>query len=159
MSADQRNLAPALASAQALGVPMAKGGYASLEEAFPPANPNYRPVGSKILLQIRTPKKKSEGGILLLDDVQETDKWNTQVGKVISMGPVAFKNRQTLEPWPEGNWVNPGQFARIPKYGGDRWHVALTPGDPNTEYALFCVFRDLDITGEVPDPLSVIAYV
>jgi co-chaperonin GroES (HSP10) len=139
--------------------PMLKGGYTSVEDAFPSANPNYRPVGSKVLVQIRTPKKKSSGGILLVEDTQETDKWNTQVGKVISVGPVAFCNRETLAPWPEGAWIKVGEFARVPKYGGDRWHVAVTPDDPNTEYALFAVFRDLDIVGEVPDPLSVIAFI
>jgi co-chaperonin GroES (HSP10) len=136
-----------------------KGGYQSLEEAFPYADPNYNPVGSKVLVQIRTPKKKSAGGIILTTDTQETDKWNTQVGKVISMGPVAFCNRDTLQPWPEGAWVKIGQFARVPKYGGDRWHIAINPDDPNTEHALFCVFRDLDIVGEVPNPLSVIAFI
>lgn len=134
-------------------------GYSSLEEAFPKADPNYRPVGSKVLLQIRTPKKKSAGGIVLVEETKETDMWNTQVGRVVSMGPVAFKNRETLEPWPEGDWVNVGQYARVPKYGGDRWQVALNPGDPNTDYALFVVFRDLDIVGEIPDPLAVIAFI
>ncbi len=134
-------------------------GYGSLEEAFPKADPNYIPVGSKVLVQIRTPKKKTAGGILLMQETQETDQWNTQVGKVISIGDVAFCNRETLKPWPEGAWVKVGEFARVPKYGGDRWHVPLTPGDPNSEHALFCVFRDLDIVGKVPDPLAVIAFI
>jgi co-chaperonin GroES (HSP10) len=131
----------------------------TLAEAFPVADPNYIPVGSKVLVQIRTPKSKSAGGLLLLNETQETDKWNTQVGRVIGMGEVAFCNRDTLEPWPEGAWVKIGEYARVPKYGGDRWHVPVTPGDPNTEYALFCVFRDVDIVGKVPDPLAVIAFI
>ncbi len=75
------------------------------------------------------------------------------------MGEVAFKNRETLEGWPEGDWVKPGEYARIPKYGPDRWHVPLKPGDPNTDYALFCVVRDLDIIGKVPAPLATIAFI
>lgn len=134
-------------------------GYGSLDEAFPKADPNYIPVGSKVLVQIRTPKRKSAGGIILTHETQETDQWNTQVGKVISLGEVAFRNRETLAPWPEGDWVNIGDYARVPKYGGDRWQVPLTPGDPNTEYSLFCVFRDVDIVGKIPDPLSVLAWV
>lgn len=134
-------------------------GYASLDEAFPEADPNYIPTGSKVLVQIRTPKRKSAGGILLTQETQETDQWNTQVGKVVAYGPVAFRNRETLAEWPEGDWVHVGEYARVPKYGGDRWQVPLTPGDPNTEYALFAVFRDLDIVGIVPDPLAVIAFV
>lgn len=136
-----------------------KAGYQSLDEAFPKADPNYVPVGSKVLVQIRTPKKKSAGGILLTQETQETDQWNTQVGRVVALGSVAFRNRDTLEAWPEGDWVQVGEYARVPKYGGDRWQVALNPGDPNTEYALFAVFRDVDIVGKVPDPLSVIAFI
>jgi co-chaperonin GroES (HSP10) len=134
-------------------------GYGSLAEAFPVADPNYIPVGSKVLVQIRTPKRKSAGGILLTTDTQETDQWNTQVGKVLALGDVAFCNRETLAPWPEGAWVKIGEYARVPKYGGDRWQVAINPGDPKTDYALFAVWRDLDIVGKVPDPLSVIAFI
>lgn len=152
-------MSDALRSPRLNPAPSIKSGYQSLEEAFPVADPNYIPVGSKVLVQIRTPKKKSAGGIILTEETQETDKWNTQVGKVIAVGHVAFCNRETLKPWPEGAWVNVGEFARVPKYGGDRWHIALSPGDPNTEYALFAVFRDLDIVGRVPDPLSVIAFI
>lgn len=136
-----------------------KGGYQSLEEAFPYADPNYIPVGSKVLVQIRTAKKKSAGGIILTNETTETDKWNTQVGKVIAIGEVAFCNRDTLKPWPEGAWVQIGEYARVPKYGGDRWHVPINPDDPNSEVALFCVFRDLDIVGKVPNPLAVVAFI
>jgi co-chaperonin GroES (HSP10) len=135
------------------------GGYGSLDEAFPKADPNFNPSGSKVLVQIRTPKQKSAGGIILTEDTKETDKWNTQVGKVIAIGPVAFCNRDTLKPWPEGAWVKVGEYARVPKYGGDRWEVPVKPGDPNSDRALFAVFRDLDIVGEVPDPLAVIAFI
>ncbi len=152
MAADLRT------ASKSLAVPT-KSGYQSLEEAFPVADPNFVPVGSKVLFQIRTAKKKSAGGIILTEETQETDKWNTQVGKVIAIGPVAFCNRTTLEPWPEGAWVKMGEFARVPKYGGDRWHVPLNPNDPNTEYALFAVFKDTEIAGQVPDPLAVIAFV
>ncbi len=134
-------------------------GYDSLEQAFPVVDPNFVPVGSKVLVQIRTPKKKSAGGILLPGETQETDQWNTQVGKIISIGEVAFRNRETLAPWPEGEWVKVGEYARVPKYGGDRWHVPLKPNDPNSDLALFCVFRDLDIVGKIRDPLAVIAFI
>lgn len=140
-------------------MPMAKGGYTSLDEAFPSAAPNLTPFGSKVLVQIRTPKKKSAGGIILTNETTETDKWNTQVAKVIAFGSVAFCNRTTLEPWPEGAWAKHGDFVRVPKYGGDRWEVPLNPGDPNTEFALFALFKDTELAGSVPDPLSVIAFV
>jgi len=129
--------------------------YSSLEEAFPSADANLIPPGSKVLVQIRTPKKKSAGGIILTDDTQDTEMWNSQVGKVIAVGPMAFKNRDTMEPWPEGAWCAVGDYIRVPKYGHDKWLVRLKDGG----YAVFQTIRDLDVGGQVPDPLAVVGYI
>jgi co-chaperonin GroES (HSP10) len=109
-------------------------------------------------VQLRTPKTVSKGGIILPKESTETEIWNTQVARVHSLGPVAFHHRDTLEPWPEGLWCKKGEFVRIPKYGGDRWWVPVS--DPNSkEVALFILVKDLDIAGEVEDPLDCISYV
>ena len=121
-----------------------------LKEAFPEIDPGIKPLGSRILVQIKTVAQKTKGGIILSTDDRSTEKWNTQVGKVVAMGPVAFHNRNTLEPWPEGQWCKVGDFVRVAKYGGDRFEVGE---------ALFCVFNDLDIIGKVTgDPLKVRAF-
>lgn len=130
--------------------------YASIDEAFPSATPGLRPFGNKVLVQIRSPKQKSAGGILLVDDTKETEIWNTQVAKVIALGPVAFRNRDTLEKWPEGDWAQPGEFVRVPKYGGDRWWVYSEDG---VQKALFVLFKDLDLAGAVDDPLAVVSFI
>lgn len=128
----------------------------AIAEAFPPVNPGVRPFGSRVLVQIRTPKKMSKGGIIIVEDTRDTEKWNTQVAKVISVGPLAFKNRDTMMSWPEGAWCTPGQFVRVPKYGGDRWEVPVT----RDENAMFVIFNDLDILGDVDgDPLAVKAFI
>lgn len=129
--------------------------YESIEQAFPVADPGLRPFGSRVLVQIRSARAKSAGGILLTPSDRQTDFDNTQVAKVIALGPAAFRNRDTLELWPEGAWATPGMFVRVPKYGGDRWFVDV----PNHEPALFVEFNDLDLGGEITcDPLSVVAY-
>lgn len=131
--------------------------YDSIDQAFPEVDPGFKPFGSKILVQIRTPMLQSRGGIVLTEESRETEQWNTQVSKVVTLGPVAFCNRETLEEWPEGKWVQPGTFVRCPKYGGDRWEVPV----PNSQdRALFCVFDDLDLSGEIPEDkvLETIAY-
>lgn len=128
-----------------------------MAEAFPTVDPHYRPFSYYVLAQIRTPKTKSAGGVILVEDTRETEKWNTQVAKIISLGPVAYKSRTDLSPWPEGAWVHPGMYVRAPKYGGDRFEVPI-PG--REEKALFAVFKDLDLTGEVTgDPLAVLAFI
>ena len=126
------------------------------EDAFPPIDPGVQPLGSRVLLQIRSVKQKTAGGILLVEETSSAEKWNTQVAKVIAVGPLAFRDRKTMEPWLEGAWANPGDFVRCPKYGGDRWEVQMKNG----ESALFVIFNDLDIIGQVTgDPLSIKAFI
>lgn len=128
----------------------------AMKEAFPDADPGIQPFGSRVLVQIRTPKTKTNSGIIIDTGSRDTEKWNTQVAKVISVGPLAFKNRNTMESWPEGSWCAPGDYVRVAKYGGDRWEVPLSNG----EHALFVIFNDLDIIGQVTgDPLAVRAFI
>lgn len=131
--------------------------YAALDDAFPHVDPGLKPYGSRVLVQIRTPKTRSAGGIILHPETRETDLWNTQVARVISLGPLAFCNRDTGRPWIEGEWCKPGTYVRVPKYGGDRWWVSIAGRD---ERAMFTLFNDLDLIGEITcDPLSVIAFI
>lgn len=128
----------------------------ALAEAFPAVNAGIQPFGSRVLVQIRTPKTKTSSGIIIDTGSRDTEKWNTQVGKVIAHGPVAYRNRNNLEAWPEGSWAHPGDFVRVPKYGGDRWEVAMKDG----ESAMFVIFNDLDIIGKVEgDPLAIRAFI
>tara|TARA_R100000935_G_scaffold43810_1_gene66268 strand:- start:930 stop:1349 length:420 start_codon:yes stop_codon:yes gene_type:complete len=131
----------------------------TLAEAFPDVCSGIQPFGSRVLVQIRTAKNKTAGGILLTTDTTDTEKWNTQVAKVITVGPLAFKNRNTMESWPEGNWCKEGEFVRVAKYGGDRWEVPI-PDALHGEAAMFVIFNDLDILGSViGDPLKVKAFI
>ena len=127
-----------------------------LAEAFPEVDAGVIPFGSRVLVQIRTPKTRSSGGIILHGETRETEKWNTQVAKVIALGPLAFHNRNTLDLWPEGEWCKAGEFVRVPKYGGDRWTVPVR----QDEEAMFVIFNDLDIIGRVTgDPLAIKAFI
>lgn len=132
---------------------------AALQEAFPAVEPGAVPVGGRILVQWRATRKTvTSSGIVLVEETKEAEKWNNQVAKVISIGPLAFKKRDTLEPWPEGNWIEVGDYVRMPKWGGDRWEVPY--GDPSLgESALFSVFNDHEVIAKVTmDPLKVKAF-
>ena len=125
--------------------------YEGEADAFPDIDPGVRPFGSRVLLQIRKAKTKTKGGIILAGETRDTETWNTQVAKVRALGPLAFHNRNTMEPWPEGAWVKVGSYVRAPKYGGDRWSVRVEDG----EEILFVLFNDLDLLGEITgDPLA-----
>lgn len=128
----------------------------ALTEAFPAVDAGIEPYGSRVLVQIRTSKKTTASGIIIDTGTRDTERWNTQVAKVIKVGPLAFKNRDTMASWPEGSWCSEGDFVRVAKYGGDRWEVNL----PDGESALFVIFNDLDIIGRVTgDPLAIRAFI
>lgn len=129
---------------------------AELREAFPAVDPGAVPVGGRLLVQWRQVRKTvTSSGIVLVEETKETEKWNTQVAKVISLGPLAFKKRDSLEPWPEGNWVQVGDYVRVPKWGGDRWEVPIS----EDETALFSIFNDHEVIAKVTgDPLKVKAF-
>lgn len=131
--------------------------YNSLSEAFPEVDPGVRPFGARVLVQIRTPKTRSAMGIVLPEETRQTELWNTQVAKVLAIGPGAFRNRDTNEEWPEGAWCKVGAYVRIPKYNNDRWEV---PTPDKSEKAMFVLIRDLDILGEqYSNPLEVLAFI
>jgi co-chaperonin GroES (HSP10) len=132
---------------------------AALQEAFPAVDAGAVPVGGRVLVQWRQAKKTvTSSGIVLVEETKETEKWNNQVAKVISIGPLAFKKRDSLEPWPEGNWIEVGDYVRMPKWGGDRWEVVY--GDKALgEVALFSIFNDHEVIAKVTgDPLEVKAF-
>ena len=127
----------------------------ALAQAFPPADPGIRPLGSRILVQIRTPEARTRSGIILTEGDKETTMWNTQVAKVIAVGPLAFKNRNTMESWPEGAWCAAGDYVRAPRYGGDRWTAPAEDGNK----AYYVLLNDLDVLGVVTsDPLAIKAF-
>jgi len=130
----------------------------TLEEAFPVVDSGCAPLGGRVLVQFKqTPKKTTASGIILVEETKETEKWNTQVCKVIELGALAYRNRDTLELWAEGVWAAVGDYVRVPRWGGDRWEVPL--GEDNKECALFAIFNDNEVISKVTgDPLKVKAF-
>lgn len=133
---------------------------AELAWAFPSVDPGAKPLGGRILVQLRRTKKKAtSAGIILVEETKETEKWNNMVAKVIDIGPLAFKHRDTMQPWPEGSWCEVGDYLRVPKWGGDRWEVKV-PGDDDLEDpALFMILNDHEVIAKVTgDPLAMKAF-
>jgi len=129
-----------------------------LNDAFPAVDPGAKPLGARILVQLRRTKKKTtSAGIILIEETREAEKWNNMVAKVIEIGPLAFKKRDTMEPWPEGSWCEVGDYLRVPKWGGDRWEVEI-PGEE--EPALFMVLNDHEVIAKITgNPLTMRAFV
>jgi co-chaperonin GroES (HSP10) len=130
----------------------------SLEWAFPEVDAGVEPLGSRVLVQLRRVKKTTASGIIIAQESRDHEKYNTQIAKIIMLGPLAFKKRDTMEPWPEGVWATNNDFVRIPKYGGDRFEVEV-PGEPE-EPALFMLLNDHELIAKVTgDPLKFWEYV
>ena len=133
---------------------------AELAWAFPSVDPGAKPLGGRILVQLRRSKKKAtSAGIILVEETKETEKWQNMVAKVIEIGPLAFKHRDTMQSWPEGSWCAVGDFIRVPKWGGDRWEVQVPGDDDHEDPALFMVLNDHEVIAKLTgDPLAMRAF-
>lgn len=129
----------------------------SIEEAFPNVDPDVEPLGARVLIQLRRIPKKTRSGIVLVEETTDTVKWNNQIARVCKLGPLAFRNRQTMEPWAEGVWVKPGDFVRVPRWNGDRIEVRVkNEEDP----IVFVVFNDHELITKINgDPLRLKTYI
>ena len=126
--------------------------------AFPEVKPGQRPVGGGVIVQLRR-IKKTAGRIIIVDETKENEKWNNMIGKVVAIGPLAFKNRDTMQPWAEGSWAEVGDFVRVPRWGGDRWE-RVVPGEDGKDPVLFMTCNDHELISAITDdPLSFKAYV
>jgi len=129
----------------------------ALKISFPDVDPGVVPFGYLVLMQLRTPRKLSKGGLIIPDESRDAERYRVQTGLVRSLGPSAFKRRDNLEPWKEGAWCLPGDFVRCPMYGGDRWIVPVPGGQTKDEHAVFMICKDVDLIGRVTgDPLVVV---
>ena len=140
--------------------PVASDG-ADIAWAFPSVEPGAKPLGGRILVQLRRTKKKTTGsGIILVEETKEAEKWNNMVAKVVEVGPLAFKNRDTMQGWPEGSWVVAGDYIRVPKWGGDRWEVKVPGEDHLEDAALFMILNDHEIIAKVTcSPLEMRSFI
>lgn len=133
---------------------------AELAWAFPSVDPGAKPLGGRILVQLRRTKKKAtSAGIILVEETKETEKWQNMVAKVVEIGPLAFKHRDTMQAWPEGSWCAVGDYIRVPKWGGDRWEVKVPNNDDFEDPALFMVLNDHEVIAKLTgDPLAMRAF-
>jgi len=130
-----------------------------LQWAFPEVNPGQQPYGGRVIVQLRR-IKKTTGGIILVSETKDTEKWQNMIGRVVSIGPLAFKNRETMASWPEGSWAQVGDYVRVPKWGGDRWERSVPTEDDKEDPVLFMTINDHELIAKVTDdPLSFKAYV
>lgn len=150
-----------------------KAHLADLDEAFPKLDPGIEPLGGRVLVQLRSAKKSkkikrhdgTEVDFHYTDYSQEVERDVQQVARLISIGPLAFRDKKTLEPWPECGtnedfkpWASPGDYIKVPKYGGDKHYMPI-PGRGKDDRAVFVVINEHEIISKITcNPLHIIAY-
>lgn len=102
---------------------------------FPAIDPGLAPFGSRVLVQIKVPKRMV-GSLILPEQRRDTDRDNTQIALIRAMGPLAFHNRASLAAWPEGRWCATGDVVLVPRFGqNERWQITHE-GEP-VEFRLY----------------------
>ena len=87
---------------------------ASLLERMP------APTGWRILILPYQGKAKTAGGIFIPNEVQEKSQISTQVGYVLKVGPLAYKDR---DKFPQGAWCEEKQWVLFARYAGSRLQI------------------------------------
>ena len=87
---------------------------ASLLEKLP------TPTGWRILVLPYRGKGKTDGGVYLPNAVVEEQTVSTQVGYVLKVGPLAYKDS---EKFPTGVWCEQGDWVMFARYSGSRFKI------------------------------------
>jgi len=117
------------------------------EKYFPAVDCGREPLGNKITVQLMyIPKKR--GSIILAGDTQDFNKNSTVVCKVIKIGQIAYRDRNSGEEWKEGAWAKVGDIVLMPRYGGfNRTEIPVPDVEGDT--VVVCTYQDYDVVDKV----------
>ena len=104
------------------------------------------PTGWRLLILPYRGKGKTEGGLYLPDKVVEDNQISTQVGFVLKMGPMAYKDP---EKFPSGPWCAEKDWVMFARYAGSRFKI--DGGEVR-------ILNDDEILARITDPEDVLHY-
>ena len=104
------------------------------------------PTGWRLLILPYRGKGKTEGGLYLPDKVVEDNQISTQVGFVLKMGPMAYKDP---EKFPSGPWCAEKDWVMFARYAGSRFKI--DGGEVR-------ILNDDEILAKIMDPEDVLHY-
>ena len=114
---------------------------------FPEVDCGREPLGNKITVQLMLiPKKK--GNIILSSDTQEFNKNSTVVCRVVKVGQIAYRDRNSGEIWKEDAWCEIGDIVLMPRYGGFN-RVEIPLDDDQDQTVIFATYNDYDVVDKV----------
>ena len=81
-----------------------------------------QPTGWRILVMPYKGKAKTDGGLILPDQVREREALATVVAYVLRLGPLAYQDTSKFGDNPEP-WCREGQWVCIGRYAGSRFKI------------------------------------
>ena len=124
----------------------------ALEEKYKePLNPENiqrsqlpAPSGWRLLVLPFSPREKTKGGILIAQESLDKLRIATNCGYVISMGPLAYHDK---EKFPTGPWCKTGDWVIFARYAGSR--LPIEGGEVR-------ILNYEEVLGTIKDPESVL---
>jgi len=102
------------------------------------------PSGWRLLVLPFSPREKTKGGVLIAQESLDKLRIATNCGYVVSMGPLAYHDK---EKFPTGPWCKKGQWVIFARYAGSR--LPIEGGEVR-------ILNDDEILGTIKDPESVL---
>ena len=104
------------------------------------------PSGWRLLVLPFSPREKTKGGILIAQESLDKLRIATNCGYVISIGPLAYHDK---EKFPTGPWCKVGDWVIFARYAGSR--LPIEGGEVR-------ILNDDEVLGTLKDPESVLHY-
>ena len=102
------------------------------------------PTGWRILVMPFQVKEKTEGGIIIAQEALDKARVATQVGYVLKMGDLCYKDE---EKYPTGPWCKEKQWVVFARYAGSRMQI---------DGGEIRMLNDDEILGTILDPEDLI---
>ena len=104
------------------------------------------PSGWRLLVLPFSPREKTKGGVLIAQESLDKLRIATNCGYVISMGPLAYHDK---EKFTTGPWCKVGVWVIFARYAGSR--LPIEGGEVR-------ILNDDEVLGTIKDPESVLHY-
>ena len=102
------------------------------------------PTGWRIVILPHKGVGKTKGGVLLSDQAIQEQQWTTNVGLILKMGPMAYKDTKKF---PTGPWCKEQDWVIFARYAGSR--LKIDGGELR-------ILNDDEILGVVDSPDDVV---
>jgi len=122
---------------------------------FPEIDCGREPCGNKVTVQLQYIPKK-HGSIILAGDTQDFNKQATVVARIIKVGQIAYRHRDTGETWKEGAWAEVGDIVLMPRYGGQNRVEVPVPGTDG-DAVVVATYNDYDVVDKITGQLDLYA--